>query len=219
MDKRKVIMEKKKEIVLRPLVAEEVRKNRGKEQRIFLVMAHDFVENSLERNYDVMGTTGNVYTICICQFPTCTCPDFKSRNKRCKHIYFVLSRIMKVSEDREDVKNYTNEELTDMFNKIPDILNNLKVDSHLVNMYLKIKKKPNGEIEQQDITAEMICPICLENLTETNEPMVYCKYSCGIPIHELCFEMFNKKKADVKCLLCQKDWNKPTDNRYIKLSI
>ena len=47
------------------------------------------------REFLVMGTTGNVYTVTIENEPSCTCPDFQLRQRRCKHIFFILMRVMK----------------------------------------------------------------------------------------------------------------------------
>ena len=41
-----------------------------------------------EETIDLAGTTGNVYSISICQLPSCTCPDSKKGNQ-CKHIVYV----------------------------------------------------------------------------------------------------------------------------------
>ena len=41
-----------------------------------------------EETIDLAGTTGNVYSITICQLPSCTCPDSLKGNQ-CKHIVYV----------------------------------------------------------------------------------------------------------------------------------
>lgn len=41
-----------------------------------------------EEKIDLAGTTGNVYSITICQLPSCTCPDNQKGNQ-CKHIVYV----------------------------------------------------------------------------------------------------------------------------------
>ena len=95
------------------------RKERGQTQKIFLVACHGNTE--YERSYDVMGTTGNVYTVRVKTIPECSCPDYQTRNRRCKHIYFVLLRIMELSNINGDMDQYTNEELLQMFQQIPAI--------------------------------------------------------------------------------------------------
>ncbi|GAB0495828.1 hypothetical protein MMPV_007135 [Pyropia vietnamensis] len=52
------------------------------------------------RTYSVLGSTANVYTVIIRQRPSCTCPDHIKRGDPCKHILFVMHRVLKV--DRLD---------------------------------------------------------------------------------------------------------------------
>ncbi|KAG4392134.1 hypothetical protein GLYMA_04G084500v4 [Glycine max] len=44
----------------------------------------------------ILGATGNVYTVTLSSSPSCTCPD---RTTPCKHILFVLIRVLGVSLD------------------------------------------------------------------------------------------------------------------------
>jgi len=205
-------------IEVKETIDETLRKIRGLSERIFLVLTHDFKENDLVRDYDVMGKSGNVYKVSIKKSPTCTCPDHKQRFKRCKHIYFVLTRIMKVKKEQEDYKEYSDSDLKDMFNNIPQIVGNLKADPSILSRYENMKKNNNGEIKQREITDEDMCPICLGNLKDTEEELSYCKYSCGTSIHKLCFDVYNKKRYDdIKCLFCQKCWTPKTKCEYINL--
>lgn len=44
-----------------------------------------------EENVDIVGTTGNIYTVTISYEPSCTCPDAMKGNQ-CKHIIYVRVR-------------------------------------------------------------------------------------------------------------------------------
>jgi hypothetical protein len=44
--------------------------------------------NITEENVDIVGTTGNIYTVTISYEPQCTCPDARKGNQ-CKHIIYV----------------------------------------------------------------------------------------------------------------------------------
>lgn len=193
------------------------RKSRGKSQKLFLVHSHDNKEQ-YEKCYDIMGTTGNVYTVSIKNIPECTCPDHQTRNKRCKHIYFVLLRIMKVSEDQED-NNYSNEDLTSMFNKIPNIAKNCMVEANVQNKYHNLKiadDKKSINVGQQSL--DDMCPICLDDL-KNGEDVNYCKFSCGKNIHVQCFQMWCKKQPKELCVYCRNPWNKTADScKYINLT-
>ena len=80
-------------------------------------------EDDTERTYVIMGHSGHVYNVTISHRPKCTCPDFYLRGNRCKHIYFVLIRIMNI--DNVTDKYYSDDDLTDMFRNIPPIAQNL----------------------------------------------------------------------------------------------
>lgn len=41
-----------------------------------------------EETIDMVGTTGNIYSVHVTHEPTCTCPDNQKRNQ-CKHIVYV----------------------------------------------------------------------------------------------------------------------------------
>ena len=81
------------------------RKQRGKTQKIFLV-EHNPISKYV-KEYVVMGTTGNIYKVKIQETPVCTCWDYMTRHRRCKHIYFILCRIMKVNQSKEDTPSFS----------------------------------------------------------------------------------------------------------------
>jgi len=175
------------------------RKERGINQKIFLIETCE-VKDPNKREYAVMGTSGNVYNVSIENKPTCTCPDYVQRQKRCKHIYFVLIRIMKVTN--EDKSKYSNQELQSMFNNIPNITKNLMVNRKLKDQYESLKI--TNETQQKDIDDEDDCPICLEPLKSYD--VVYCKLSCGKSIHKVCFSMWTKNKSPPTCVYCRNIW-------------
>lgn len=190
-------------------MSEYIRKQRGLTQAIYLIESIIDENNKYEKKYIVMGSSGNVYTVSINQTPTCTCPDYATRHKRCKHIYFVLARIMHVDTDDQDEEQYSNEELLKMFTHIPQITNNLSVDESIKNKYNKIK---NNKPEQNKKSTDDLCPICLDDL-ENGDNIDFCK-SCGKHVHTNCFSMWVKSRGP-KCVFCQKPWNQ--NDTYINL--
>lgn len=191
------------------------RKARGKTQKLFLVECRD-IENNTQKVYDIMGTTGNVYTVIIKKEPTCTCPDFMTRHQRCKHIYFALIKIMKVKEEDEDTKEFSVDELKTMFSNIPKITNNLEITSDLKNKYTDLKnKEKTTSIEVKRKSLDDLCPICLDDLSNGDD-IDYCKYTCGKNIHKACFEMWSKQQNN-KCVFCKQSWNITNNYEYIKL--
>ena len=82
------------------------RKNRGLTQKLFII------ESKSDYDYVIMGSTGNVYDVTISNIPTCTCPDFTTRGNRCKHIYFIMMKIMKVINDEQE--EYSDDDIAQM---------------------------------------------------------------------------------------------------------
>ena len=150
-------------------------------------------EYLLERSYLIMGNSGRMYQVTISNSPSCTCPDYTNRLNRCKHIYFVLMRIMNISNYSEE--EYSDEELEKMFLNIPPVAKNL--------MYQGEKPVEEKEVNQKFEKGD-ICPICLDSL-ENGKELDYCKYSCGQTIHKKCFSMWEKSKGGI-CVFCRAKW-------------
>ena len=148
-----------------------------------------------ERKYVIMGHSGHVYNVTISNKPKCTCPDFYLRHNRCKHIYFVLIRIMNIPNVTD--KSYSDEDLSEMFMNIPPIAQDLiyKGDN--------VERNDGKEVEQKFEKGD-ICPICLDPL-ENGKDLDFCRYSCGKTIHSKCFSMWVKSKGSI-CVFCRAQW-------------
>lgn len=192
------------------------RKDRGKTQKLFLIESVPSKDNH-EKLYQVMGSTGNVYTVTINSNPSCSCPDHQTRHNRCKHIYFILLRVMKVPASKEEQTKFTNNELLNMFQNIPQITNNLVVGDRYKKNYQSFKQngskkydKDNKDNKDNKVDQKPIddcCPICLDDL-EADDKLDYCKYSCGKSIHDKCFKMWSMSQAGAKCVFCREPWVK-----------
>lgn len=150
-------------------------------------------ETPFERSYVIMGNSGKTYTVTIAHKPRCTCPDFKSRSSRCKHIFFVLIRIMNIENFKD--RTFSEEELLAMFKNIPEVAKNLIYQGELPAQ----QEEVNQKFDKDDI-----CPICLDPL-ENGKELDYCKYSCGKTIHKKCFTMWEKSKGGI-CVFCRGKW-------------
>ena len=190
--------------------ATDQRKERGKTQQLYLV------ERVNDQTYVIMGSTGNIYTVTINNTPQCNCLDYKNRLRRCKHIYFVLLRIMKVAPGREDKKEYTDDEIAVMIQNIPNITRNLIANKKVAEEYAKLSNTTGSTIKMKDIDGD--CPICLDPL-DNGELIDFCKTTCGNPIHKECFEMWSKRSGKKTCLFCMKDWTQQiSESSYINLA-
>lgn len=173
------------------------RKIRGKTQKLYFI-DRDFISVDTQ-NFSIMGSTGNIYTVSITNKPTCTCPDYTTRHKRCKHIYFALLRIMKIDETDVDNEEYADNELFIMFSKSEKLPSNksIVIDPKLKEKWNKIKNS-GEEAKQRKVEGD--CPICLEEMMEF-DGIDFCKYSCGNNVHKGCLQMWLKKNST--CVYCR----------------
>jgi len=105
-----------------------IRKYRSQTQQLFLINIFK-CESKYSKKFIVIGTCGNIYNVIINQTPSCNCPDFE-KGFRCKHIYFVLIKILKINSELVDNTYFSRYQLSQFFN-------NIQVDSHLINQDIK----------------------------------------------------------------------------------
>lgn len=62
---------------------------------------------------EIVGSTGNIYRVCLDYCPTCTCPNFVKKQDICKHIFFVLLDVVGLPHDSPIAyqKSYLTQEL------------------------------------------------------------------------------------------------------------
>lgn len=139
------------------------------------------------------GTTGNVYTIIIDKVPSCDCPHARKGNQ-CKHIVYVLSRILRAPSDLEHQLAFLSEELKRIFANAPPLPSEAAGDDAKDGN----RKPVEGE-----------CPICCMDFEpESSESIVYCKAACGNNIHKDCFGQWaaTKNGQVVTCPFCREPW-------------
>lgn len=186
------------------------RYNRGLYQRLYLVSA-DIGDDII--NFNVMGSTGNIYKIIISnKEETCTCPDYIGRKNYCKHIFFILGRVLDISQidicnkmyDIQSIKKYINEN---------DVLQNF-IQDDLACKLNRLQLQENKIVEQKPI--EDNCPICFEEMNKSDN-IVYCKYVCGKSLHNECFDKWKLVKPN-QCVYCRGNWDiSKQSTKYINL--
>ncbi|KAH0356186.1 hypothetical protein KCU83_g1261, partial [Aureobasidium melanogenum] len=153
---------------------------------------------------DLAGSTGNIYTVKITHVPECTCPDFRvNNNPQCKHILYVLLKVLKVAEPL----NYQAAFLTSELQEIFDHAGPLPVET--VNTEDKDgKRKP----------VEGDCPICCEELSQEKEAIVWCQAACGNNLHKTCFDQWaaTRGHGQVTCPYCRTQWQNEIDGSALK---
>ena len=157
----------------------------------------------------VCGTTRNTYSVTFTKKKVvCTCMDFKLRQQLCKHIYFLIGKVGRLSLEQIQTmfgdlsapksaflkttfftrKSHQQKKLSIILQKIVEI-----IEKNVEEM-----KKGDGEND---------CCICLETL-EKNDRCIDCQ-QCKKLFHSSCigFWLNNKKK----CPLCRTGINTKSD--------
>lgn len=194
---------------------------RAFEQRIYLIEARysnkaEIIlnENNNEINqqhnsfkFEVMGNSGTAYDIAITEGKEifCGCPDHKHSYNLCKHLLFVLIRVLGMT--REQVFNEYYVPLITKNNPFKTSENTIK------KCVIYMDKKETQHLEaaetvdtqgKREIDEEDSCPICLEDFGK--EKLVWCKAQCKNYIHASCFSKWVKKKEDATCVYCRAKW-------------
>jgi hypothetical protein len=208
------------------------RQSRGATQPMILVQSH--LDDGIQ-SFDVLGTRGNSYQVTLLQEPICTCPDYETREIRCKHIYFVLQRVLGQSDDFARRDMYTHEELAalkgvtvrvsgssppPLYSHVGGPLNEPPnhVPSSLQPSPRLLQSHPQQQplVPARPLEEQGQCPICFEDMEEKSE-LIYCGVACGYSMHKECHQRWIKAKGGHKgkryheplaleCPLCRSTW-------------
>ncbi|CAF0722622.1 unnamed protein product [Adineta ricciae] len=191
---------------------------RALNQRLYLLAISKSADGSIYREYKVLGQTANVYTVAITHIPSCTCPDYGKGNL-CKHIIFVLHRVLKVSRASPLIYQQAllTIELHDIFSKADSQNNDSSIlaEQPILEAYHAKTGDPGviltiKDVEQKPIEADDECPICFESLLGEETNIIFCSRSCGNNIHKNCFDKWRQAKSSmnesVTCPFCRVEW-------------
>lgn len=173
--------------------------------------------------FSVMGSTGNVYDTCIDNEVTCNCPDFARRQSVCKHILFVMLKVLRAPDELVYQAALLNSELCDIFKRAPKRTTAIASNA-VLSAYAAITGQPvdvgtdagsgagadTGPVTaKQKDPAGQDCAICFDEMTSADE-LVWCKSSCGNNVHKACMTAWStaqrKQGKAVTCVYCREDW-------------
>jgi len=153
--------------------------------------------------FHVLGTTSNSYTVDFVSTPspTCTCMDFRLRKRCCKHILFVMVRVLSVPVTSETL---TPTNILAATQKITDILATgvcpvgVAYNGNATKTRTTTTTTPS--VPQRAYTEDDECPVCYEPFG--TELLVYCTKQCGNSVHKVCFDMWKLHKGKT-CVMCR----------------
>nr|CAG4714053.1 unnamed protein product [Naegleria fowleri] len=205
--KAKLTEEKRKaRFVPKPSIATKERIERAMTQRLYLIERKNRVDN-LEEEFVVLGSTGNVYNVNICEVPKCSCPDFE-KGHLCKHILFVFLRVLRVSQFSHCIyqKALLRSELESIFKDAPPIPSSVQASERVVKEYKHLSGEAQENSEQFSTVKrrplqDVHCPICYETFGGS-EKTDFCKM-CGNNIHQDCIKMWKSFNPNFPCPVCR----------------
>jgi len=200
-------------------IAVQQRIDRARTQRMFLITKDDDANmETLTCNFVVLGSTGNVYNVAIQRVPHCTCPDH-ARGNLCKHILFVLLKVMALPPHSSLVYQaaWTENELTEMFQGMREryrhVSGSVLANSAVRDGYAKLSRGENLDDKVPPDSAgvarrtdEEDCPICFDALgSEANT--TYCRAQCGANFHQGCIRHWlQQHRTKPTCPMCRGPW-------------
>lgn len=132
--------------------------------------------------FKVVGTRGCMYRVEITETPTCTCPDFKDRGGKCKHILYCFIKGLQCPINSA------------FFNKT--IYTASEIQNAIYNMHQENIDTPIAHPREQE------CPICY---IETKNSNPYSCETCGNSFHWDCIMKWFALKHS--CPVCRGENN------------
>ncbi|MCD7469513.1 hypothetical protein HAX54_008613 [Datura stramonium] len=191
--------------------------------RIFRALSHHLrLLHCRDATFFVLGATCNVYTVTLSTTPSCSCPD---RSTPCKHILFVLIRVLGVSIDdtclyRRSLRPCQLQRLLNL-----PISTEALASQKVREMFHQLFSQQPQKTSPVTIKVEngTTCPVCLEEMNE-EEKIAAC-VTCRNPIHEEClmaWKRSNSRRRSISCVLCRARWRdvraELEGDKYLNLS-
>lgn len=150
--------------------------------------------------FEISGSTQNLYYVNFIDNWMCTCPDFANRQyPACKHIYFLWYRVFLPAHE-EISSSSVSETLLEV--EYP-YFTNLEFIKSYVTQNINVRRDAHARILP---TTDMCCPICLEDFNDITEQhtgtITYCG-TCGNPVHARCFVRWCATSKSQLCVYCR----------------
>ncbi|KAE8145392.1 RING finger domain-containing protein [Aspergillus avenaceus] len=172
---------------------------RATTQRMFVV-GHTVTgaDDVPQMNFDIVGTTGNMYKTVIGKVPSCDCPDASSKGNQCKHICYVLDIVLKAPQHLQYQLAFLSTELREIF--------------QASSLSREVSKSEDNGGRRKAIDGD--CPICFMEFEPDKEEIIWCQAACGNNVHKTCFQQWasTQRTQGVRCVYCRSQWQMDTSD-------
>lgn len=202
-----------------PKIIEE-RLGRAKTQKMFLIRKGEISRDDGDAypsscEFIVLGSTGNVYNVTIQRLPQCTCPDYTKHNQLCKHILFVLLKVMGVPEESPLVYQaaWIGSELRELFDCVSRRVRlvsggcNFMANEDVQDAFARLEiGRGSDNAPRRTVGKGDDCPICFDPLGG-NCSITHCRSQCGAIFHAACVRNWLQlNESCPTCPMCRHGW-------------
>lgn len=176
-------------------------------------------------DFFVLGATGNVYTVTLSTTPACTCPD---PAVPCKHILFVLLRVLGLSLDEACVWRQTLRpcQVARLVGTptYPGVLAGARARERFHQLWSARPASKATDGRQEASSGRPLdgaaCPVCLEEMAPATPPqgggpavaqaILTCR-TCRNAVHAECFARWKRSRSRraATCVVCRSRWRQP----------
>lgn len=189
---------------------------RAQKERMYLISDMPATSSTSMSTYLVTGKSGTLYTVQIpmCEssmVAKCNCMDHIMRHTICKHMLFIVVRVLKLAAPTGKATPRTL--------RLPNVADVVRKRESTVPEAVReavgqvvpgVLDGPLTEVEKREIGEGDECAICYEELV--SEGVVHCRFGCGNAVHETCFERYReaveKGGGEARCVMCRALWEK-----------
>ena len=178
----------------------------------------------MECEFVVMGSTGNIYNVKIGKIASCTCPDHAKGHGLCKHILFVLLKVMAIDPQSPLIYQaaWLSSELQEMFSQMErryrQVSGAVLANASVRETYAKMESgqaaalgEDVNKVARKTVGEDDDCPICFDSLG--GGATTYCRARCGANFHQVCIKHWlQQNRQKPTCPMCREPWDDGNKN-------
>ncbi|KAK1264734.1 hypothetical protein QJS04_geneDACA015665 [Acorus gramineus] len=166
--------------------------------------------------FSILGATGNVYSVALSADPKCTCPDDHRRRPPvpCKHVLFVLLRVLGVPSDDPSILRLCSPllrpcELARLARAptLPGVLAGPRVRERFHRAFsgAAAVAAASRRSPDRECGSTATCPVCLEEIAAASG------IACGVcrnEVHRACLLAWKRSRGrrGANCVMCRARW-------------
>ncbi len=175
------------------------RLNRSLSEKIYLLNIKQN-DNLHEWTGKIRGKTNNIYDFSIGSgLCMCSCPDYTTEAKFCKHLLFIVARVAMQFEYAEKLSNKFDDWTTETYNIVSkSLLTRFQARDKQTKKQSKTKKTVSVALDDE-------CPICYEKY-ENPDKLTQCITTCKNYFHTECMKIW-LNSGNTTCPMCRSEFH------------